>query len=145
MSVSSRRVSVWLLLILLPVAGYVGWYNYREYSGANEGPVPEAPNPKWKYATEEHWLVDETARDITEMLVFAKNGRIDGLELVTTPDKKARESFEISAKWPDTNVKANLVWKEYLWSPAEWAPWAEKVKAALKLEPTAPATNDPAI
>jgi len=159
MSASSRKVSVWLLVILLPVAGYIGWYNYRQYTGAGEGPGPDAQNSKWKYATEEHWLVDETARDITEMLAFARHWDPKSLDLVTKPQTAAPQSYELIAKIDGTdvdaakttysfhvgNLGARLQWKDFIWSPAEYVPWASKVQADLGLAPSTPPTKDVAI
>ncbi len=143
MSAPSRNVSAWLLAILLPLTGYLSWHHYSV--AADSGSAPGASNRDRSFVTEEQWLVDETARDITEMLVFARNGRTDALEVITTPDAGMPQSYAIRAKFPEGHVEATLQWKDFIWSPAEYAPWVEKMLATLKLAPATPATNETAI
>src|SRR6202012_1937745 len=84
---------------------------------------------------------------------FARDGRIDALEVtvhptvaVTAPPAKgAHASYDLQAKRTEGQVNATFQPKEYIWAPAEYAPGAEKIVAAWKLEPKSPATDDPAI
>jgi hypothetical protein len=158
MSASSRNVSIWLLVILLPISGYIAWRQYHHYyrfsnvvmaPAATVPPARTAASPASNFphivTTEEQWIVGETARDIAEMLLFAKAGKTDGLNVMTKLAGGSRQSYEIRAEYPGGSVQATLQRKDFIWSPAEYAPWAEKLQAALTLAPAAEPTNDRAI
>lgn len=101
-----------------------------------KSPAPALPASKPQ--SEEHWLVDETARTVAELLAFAKD-RAGVLEFSAQPDPIRAHAWLLSTKLGDSEVKAQVVWKTFIWSPEESAVWARQLTAAWKLtaEPVA--------
>ena len=154
MTVSPRSVSVWLLLILLPIAGYLGWRNYRRYfrpydyssSAHSDISTPPGNSPATvphsqdrRLFNEENWLVDETARDIAELLGFARdrNGKVE----FAPPVPKGAQTYELWARLGGSEAKTTLTVTDYIWSPADYTAWAKELLTSWKL---APAPDSPA-
>ncbi|HSI15037.1 MAG TPA: PDZ domain-containing protein [Chthoniobacter sp.] len=142
MSASSRKVSVWLLVILLPAAIYIGWSNYQRLmkAGENELDSPsavKADTSHWRFANEEAWLVDETARDIAELLAFAKNPTSQA-EFSAKHKNAKGPAYELKAKVDGAEATIAFEAKEYIWSPADYTAWAQKLVSTWKLTPGAP-------
>jgi hypothetical protein len=148
MSAASRKVSVVLLIVLLPATGYLGWYNYRRIKGGDvDGALPipfvqqasaqsssAPPSTSWPHGpTEEGWLVDETARDIAELLGFAKdrNGKVE----FAPPVRKDAQTYELRAGLGGSEAKTTLTVADYIWSPTDYTSWAKELLASWKLTP----------
>jgi hypothetical protein len=88
--------------------------------------VPKLP---WAYATEEEWIIGETARDVVEMLVYAKTRSLPdpakmsfGLAKAKTP-AIVPPTYQLSVEVPGAGVKLNrdLVIDHHVWSPRLYA------------------------
>ena len=117
------------------------------FSHAAEGdetPAKTPPVPTWKLRDEEHWIVDETARTIAELLAFAKDRKAE-VEVTTLPNDTTAESYKLTARLGASTVSAEIVWKDFIWSPEEHAAWAQQLIAAWKLAPSPAAPGDAAL
>lgn len=139
MSASSRKVSVWLLVILLPTAIYIGWSNYQRLlkEGADEldsTTAAKIDTSNWRMPSEEGWLVDETARDIAELLALARNPAAP-VEFSTKHQSKPGPAYDLKAKVDGAEATLDFEAKEYIWSPADYTAWAQKLISSWKLSP----------
>ena len=140
-----------LLGILLPVAGYVGWFNYQRMKGGEadgglsipflqhqqQQTFAAPPNTMWPhFPAEECWLVDETARDIAELLAFARNPA-GKLEFTAEPIGYHPRNYQLSATLDGTEVKQPFAVKESIWSPEDYSAWAQQLLTEWKLQPAA--------
>jgi tetratricopeptide (TPR) repeat protein len=141
MSASSRKVSVWLLVILLPTAVYIGWSNYqrlRNGDGEDSKTIPpRLATSRWDVASEEGWLVDETARDISELLAFAKSSAAP-VEFSAKHQSTLGPAYDLKAKVDGAEATLEFEAKDYIWSPMDYTAWAQKLIGAWKLAPAAP-------
>ena len=104
---------------------------------------PAAGNiPKWKFASEEHWIVDETARSIAEMLAFAKDGTADAVKVTVTPIDTKPHAYKLQAELGGVAVASELALQDHVWSPQEHAAWAKALLAGWKLAPATPPAAD---
>ena len=135
-----RIISLIVLVLLLPVIGFATWEGYQGIS-----PPPAPPRhalSKWKFATEEHWLADETTRDITEMAAFAGNPGADPvLTLKLTP--KAPNSYDVEAQLGGAAVATALTLRESIWSPSDYEAWAAKALSVAHVTPPQPSAVPP--
>lgn len=132
---SPRFRSLTALLLLAIAAGT----SCESAAAVREAPANTPALPGWKMQSEEQWLVDETARTVTELLAFAKDRKAAAVEFTAQPDPILPHAWQLSAKVGGIEVKAQVVWKNFIWSPEENAAWARQLTAAWKLAPEATA------
>ena len=136
MTFSRRRIISALLLLITTVS--------RAAEG--ETAAPKAPElPAWKLQSEEHWIVDETARAIAELLAFAKDRKAAPVEMTVLPVETAPQTYQLTARLGASTVAAEVVWKDFIWSPEEHAAWARKLCAEWQLTPSPAAPSDAAL
>ena len=138
MIVSPPRISRLLLVLLLLVPPL------SRAADGDEVPAKKPPVPTWKFRDEEHWIVDETARTIAELLAFAKDRKTE-VEVATLPNGTVDEAYKLTAKLGASTVSAEIVWKDFIWSPEEHAAWAQQLIAAWKLVPSPTAPGEAAL
>lgn len=135
---TATRLRIFSALLLLITAAV------RAAEG--EAAPPKAPDlPAWKLQSEEHWIVDETARAITELLAFAKDRKAAPVEMTVLPDETAPQTYQLTARLGASAVSADVVWKDFIWSPEEHAVWAAKLCAEWKLTATPAAPGEAAL
>jgi hypothetical protein len=141
-----RRISLLILLVLLPVTAFALWQGYQRlpaFASSALSPTAHASSPQaWKFKNEEHWLADETVRDISEMVAFAKHpGAEPALDLTLTP--KAANSYDISAQFGGgiPKVATSLLLQESIWSPGDYAAWATQALSAAHVTAAPPTTT----
>ena len=126
-----KYVLLGLFVLLLPVLGYV-WF-------ARGSPGKSLPRLESPWATEEEWLVDQVARDLAEMAVFARSGRGPATVTVTVEveEKNAGTGvWTVSARMPGAPpVQQTLKTDASVWSPVEWQHWAAALLVAQRLSP----------
>ena len=135
MNMNPTRLRTFSALLLLITA----------VSRAAEGDAapPKAPElPAWKLQSEEHWIVDETARTIAELLAYAKDRKANAVEMTVLPDETAAQTYQLTARLGASTVSAEVVWKDFIWSPEEHAAWARKLCAEWQLTPAPAAPGE---
>lgn len=156
MSVLSQRVSAVVVVVLLPVAGWLTWKKYfPKEAWSDSGPSREAqisgsetkdgalaPFAVDKPANEEHWLVDQTGRNITELLAFAKNAG-GSMQWSSKPISRQPQHYTFQAEIDGQPLSGNFQAKEYIWSPADYSEWARALAAKWQLQGSPP-TKAPA-
>lgn len=99
-----------------------------------------------KYKTEQQWIVDSIGRDIAEMLVFAKyhgdttvQETPDSLNFKTITVDPKLNKYKFQVILPKTNepLVYEFVLDKYVWCPATYQPFAQKLIDALKIAPDA--------
>ena len=138
MNMNPTRLRTFSALLLLITA----------VSRAAEGDAapPKAPElPAWKLQSEEHWIVDETARTIAELLAYAKDRKANAVEMTVLPDETTAQTYKLTARRGASTVSAEVVWKDFIWSPEEHAAWARKLCAEWKLAPSPAAPGEAAL
>src|SRR5580704_13232406 len=67
--------------------------------------------------TEEQWLVDQTARDLAEIIFFAKTGQnFKADQLIVKCSPEGKNSFEVSVTLAGDRISQNCTLKHYLWA-----------------------------
>ncbi len=84
-------------------------------------------------------MVDEITRAIGGMLAAAKNPATQ-LELTVKP--RAEGSYLCVARLDGQKVESTVAVKDYLWSPADYTPWASQLLAAWQIKPSSGAAAD---
>lgn len=100
-----------------------------------ETPAPSInERPIAKFKSEEHWLVDETARCITELLALAGSPKA-APAFTVTPPAEFSAIYHLEAQLPDSPAKTDLILKTSIWSPDDYLDWTRALLAAWKLSP----------
>jgi hypothetical protein len=102
-------------------------------------PAPGPPDAR----TEGRWLVDEVARDMAEIILFATDPKADPAQVLdlSVASNGFGDVYTLSVKGPKGEASHALTLKHHVWSAAEYTPWARellKVWQPAKSSGTAP-------
>jgi hypothetical protein len=108
-----------------------------------QAPVEEEKPAAWRFSNEQEWIVDSTARDVAEMLAYAKlhGGKFSPSDIkftTTTVDLKSnayKVDFSLAEPKAQATSEFNLV--NYAWSPDNYEAFAKTIIEQLKLKPSA--------
>ena len=100
----------------------------------------------WKFESEQEWLVDSIGRDVAEIILYAKHKddvarfTMAGDKFVTsTIDKPANKySYKLIEKPLEEPLVHEFALQEYVWSPTNYVPLAQKLIAKLGVTPDEP-------
>jgi tetratricopeptide (TPR) repeat protein len=107
----------------------------------------EALRLGWAYPNEEAWIVGETARDIVEMMVYARDRSLPppatlGFSVTANAASAASPTYTVAASPSGAAPqKQVLTFETYVWSPANYEPLASGLIRSLALRP-APASAE---
>lgn len=116
-------------------------------NGFSDSSAPVQPPfnaSSWVWHGEEHWVVDQVARDIGEMLCVASGEKPEAYRFMITQDPRASHAYVLRAEGPKfhTPIERPFVIREWTWDPSDFGPWAHDIASELGVKP-APA--DPAL
>ncbi len=106
----------------------------RNDRAAQEPQHPSAPVAQtsvWK--NEEHWAVDQMARDIVEMLLYAAGERPEAYDLEVVQEDQQAHRYRVKASGPrlGSPFETELVLQDHLWSPTSFAILARELAGRL--------------
>ena len=91
----------------------------------------------WAWRNEEHWVVDQTARDIGEMLCVAAGEKPEAYRFTTQPDPKAPHSYLLRAEGPKLGrpIEQSFVIRAWTWDPGDFKDWTHALAQGLRVKP----------
>lgn len=103
----------------------------------------------WTYPDEESWIVGETARDIAEMLTFARNQSLPAeKEFAFSASRSSRSAGDAGPRYTVSfsqasgqPIRQELTFSQHIWAPASYEPLAAAAVQALGLR-AAPAQSE---
>lgn len=114
-----------------------------ESSHAHRKPPTPGVDVTWKWSSESAWLVDQVARDIAEICLFASHPKASAEELASLEVKVESVShgdtnYLVSASAPRAKkdkASTSLPLSGYLWAPENFVPWAQALQKGWKITP----------
>lgn len=111
-----------------------------ESSNPNRKPPAPGVDVTWKWQSESTWLVDQVARDIAEICLFASHPKASAEELASLDVKvesvsHGDTSFLVSAsaaRAKKDKTSTTLPLSGYLWAPENFVPWAQAIQKGWK-------------
>lgn len=107
-----------------------------ETHAANRKPPAPGVDVTWKWTSESTWLVDQVARDIAEISLFASNPKASAEDLASLEVKvesvsNSDTSYLVSAsanRAKKDKCSTTLPLGHHLWAPENFVPWAQAVQ-----------------
>jgi tetratricopeptide (TPR) repeat protein len=105
-------VAGWMLLVRTNQAGH---------AGGSQDPSVALQTSAWK--NEEHWAVDQMARDVIEMLLFAAGETPEAYDVEVAQQDQKTHRYKVTAAGPRLKppLETELVLQDHLWSPSGFA------------------------
>ncbi len=112
-----------------------------ETHAANRKPPAPGVDVTWKWTSESTWLVDQVARDIAEISLFASNPKASAEDLASLEVKvesvsNSDTSYLVSAsanRAKKDKCSTTLPLGHHLWAPENFVPWAQAVQKGWKI------------
>jgi len=123
-------------LIVISSAAFIGksLFQARISSLFTSGTRPFQPDA-WAWKSEEHWAVDQSVRDIAEILLFSAGEKPETYRIAVNPDAASPHSYTINIQGPRIGEPLNsgIRLQNHLWDPADFRGLALELKSRLKV------------
>lgn len=121
------KILVWPVILVFGLAGGMWWHDHwRRGADAKDVDGSAVFSGLPGLGTEGRWLVDEVARDIAEIILFAIDPKADPTQalVVNVTEKGYGDKFDLAATGPKGSVSQSLKIQHHVWSPSDHRAWA---------------------
>jgi len=136
---SRKFLSLWVSIALLGVlSGSGSVLLWSRMAKTNQGLLDSSGpfNPAtWAWKNEEHWAVDQMAKDIVEMMCFVAKQDPSRAVVKTTPAGLHGYRVKVTGPCFRTPYETQLELKEFLWNPATFSPMVKDLVRIMGIQP----------